>query len=230
MRINPIQAVLASVVILGSAALAEAITPRELLANTQVAPNLESVIPRDFGQWHLVPNVGLVTPSEPGAYLKQELSAKIYSQEVARGYADAAGNVVMFLVAYGPVQNYRLKSHLPEVCYGAAGFRVSAKTVVPIDYQNGAAPLTVSRVIAQRERRFEPITYWMKVGGEVATGVFDRQMARMKYGLRGIIPDGALVRVSTVGLSESEAYRLQDQFIRDFLAALAPQDRKFFTG
>jgi len=52
----------------------------------------------------------------------------------------------------------------------------------------------------------------------------------MKYGLRGIIPDGALIRVSTVGLSETASYKLQDQFIHDLLAALRPQDRKFFTG
>ena len=230
MRINPIQAVLASVAILSAAAMAEAIRPRELLASSQVAPDLEKIIPRDFGQWHLVPNVGLVTPSEPGAYLERELSTRIYSQEVARGYADSAGNLIMFLVAYGPVQNYRLKSHLPEVCYGAAGFRVSAKTVTHLSYQDGAALLTISRLIAQKERRFEPITYWMKVGGDVATGVFDRQIARMKYGVRGIIPDGAVIRISTVGLSETASYQLQDQFIRDLLAALRPQDRKFFTG
>jgi EpsI family protein len=231
MRINPVQTVLASIAILCSAVLAEAIRPRELLASSQVAPNLESVIPREFGEWRLLPNVGLVTPSEAGAYLEQrELSARIYSQEVARAYADAAGNVVMFLVAYGPVQNFRLKSHLPEVCYGAAGFRVSSKTVTQLSYQAGATPLTVSRLIAEKERRFEPITYWMKVGSEVATGVFDRQIARMKYGLRGVIPDGTLVRVSTIGLSETASYKLQDQFIRDLLAALQPRDRKFFTG
>ena len=231
MRINPIQAILASVAILSTAVLAEVIRPRELLASTQVAPDLEKVIPRDFGQWHLVPNVGLVTPSEPGAYLERDaLSARIYSQEVARAYADSAGNMVMFLVAYGPVQNYRLKSHLPEVCYGAAGFRVSAKTVTQLSYQDGARPLTISRLTAEKERRFEPITYWMKVGGDVATGVFDRQIARMKYGLRGIIPDGALIRVSTVGMSEAASYKLQDQFIHDLLGSLRPQDRKFFTG
>src|SRR6266700_305032 len=229
MRISPVQAILASIAILSAALLAEALRPRELLASTEVAPNLERVIPKDFGGWHLVPNIGLVTPSEPGAYVTRDLETKIYSQEVARGYADAAGNVIMFLVAYGPVQNYRLKSHLPEVCYGAAGFRVSAKTVTQLNYQAGAAPLTVSRVTAEKERRFEPITYWMKVGGDVATGVFDRQISRMKYGLRGIIPDGALIRVSTVGLSEAASYKLQDQFIHDLLEALPQPERKFFT-
>jgi hypothetical protein len=70
----------------------------------------------------------------------------------------------------------------------------------------------------------------MKVGGDVATGVFDRQIARMKYGLEGLIPDGALIRVSTVGLSEAAAYKIQEKFVRDLLGALPPKDRKFFTG
>ena len=61
-------------------------------------------------------------------------------------------------------------------------------------------------------------------------GVIDRQLIRLKYGLRGIIPDGALMRVSTVGMLEQPSYALQNQFIRDLLAAIAPQDRKFFTG
>jgi EpsI family protein len=229
MRINPIQAVLASLAVLGSAVLAEAIRPHELLASTQVAPDLEKVIPRDFGQWHLVPNVGLVVPTEQRV-VAGDASTWIYSQEVTRGYADADGNLIMFLVAYGPIQNSVLKAHFPELCYGAAGFRVSSKTVTQLNYQEGTAPLQISRLIAQKERRYEPITYWMKVGGDVATGVFDRQIVRMKYGLRGIIPDGALIRVSTVGLSEMASYNLQDRFIRDLLAALSPRDRKFFTG
>src|SRR5258708_5473931 len=131
MRINPVQAVLASVAIFSTAVLAEAIRPRELLANTQVAPDLDKIIPRDFGGWHLVPNVGLVTPSEPGAYLERELSTRIYSQEVARGYTDVPGNLIIFLVAYCPVQNSRLKSHLPEVCYTAPGLLSTPKTLTP---------------------------------------------------------------------------------------------------
>jgi hypothetical protein len=55
-------------------------------------------------------------------------------------------------------------------------------------------------------------------------------MARMKYGLQGLIPDGALFRISTVGISEEVSYKLQDQFIRDLIGAIAPENRKFFTG
>ncbi len=110
MRVNPLQIVLASVLILGAAGLSEVLRPRQLLASTQRAPDLEHAIPKEFGRWRLVPNVGVVTPGDAGAYVQRELSERIYSQEVTRAYADPAGNVVMFLVAYGPVQIYRLKS------------------------------------------------------------------------------------------------------------------------
>jgi EpsI family protein len=232
MKTSPVQAILACVAILGSAALAESLRPRELMAKASTVPDLETVIPRKFGRWTLVPNVGLVTPSEPTAFVKQrdDLSARIYSQEVGRGYTDGAGHIIMLLVAYGPIQDYRLKAHLPEVCYGAAGFRVSKKTVTEISYRDNAAPLPLSRVTTAKEGRFEPVTYWMRIGNDVVTGVFDRQFARMKYGIQGLIPDGALFRVSTQGMPEEASYRLQDQFIRDLIAAIAPESQKFFVG
>lgn len=230
MRINPIQAIVASVVILGAAGLSELLRPHELMAATSPAPNLETVIPKQFGQWHVVPNIGLVTPDGAANVVDpHDPASPIYSQEVARGYQDAEGNTVMFLVAYGPAQTYRLKSHFPEICYSAAGFRVSPKTAEQLKEPN-LSPFPVIRLVAQKERRYEPITYWVKVGHQVANNIIDRQMAMMKYGLRGVIPDGALIRLSTVGLSASVSYRVQDQFIHDLLEALAPKDRKFFTG
>jgi EpsI family protein len=230
MKVNRVQALLAAFAILMAGFLAEALKPRQLMASASSALNLEEVIPRQFGQWKLAPDVGLVTPSEPAKFVQAELEARIYSQEVARGYVDRSGNVVMLLVAYGPVQDYRLKSHLPEVCYGAAGFRVSKKDVTDFVYRNNAPPLALSRMVATKEGRFEPISYWMRVGNDVATGVFDRQMARLKYGVQGLIPDGALFRVSTIGISKDRAYLIQDQFIRDLIEAIAPEHRKFFVG
>jgi EpsI family protein len=227
MKLNPIQAIAASIVILAAGLLAEAFKPQQLMATPSTVLDLEKAIPREFGEWRSLPNVGLVTPTDVP---DTDRGSGIYSQEVARRYADRAGNVIMLLVAYGPVQDGRLKAHFPEVCYSAAGFRVSAKATADVTYQDGAAPLVLSRLTAVKERRFEPISYWMRVGNDVATGVFDRQIARLKYGLRGLIPDGALIRVSTVGLAEDISYRLQDQFIRNLIAAVPPENRKFFVG
>jgi EpsI family protein len=230
MKISRLQIMLASIALLASALLAEVLAPRELMARTS-SIDLEAAIPRQFGAWTLVPEIKPVTPADPEGVVDPDNKLnQIYSQEVSRAYRDASGNLVMFLVAYGPVQNYRLKAHRPEMCYTAAGFRVSGKHGEVLTIPGLPHPLKMTRLTAEREARFEPISYWMRVGNDVATGVVDRQIVRLKYGLQGIIPDGALIRVSTVGLPESTSFQVQDQFIRDFISAVAPKNRKFFTG
>ena len=108
--------------------LATVLAPRQLMARTSASPSLETVIPRQFGTWTLVPEISPVRPADSDAYVQPDpLAGKIYSQEVGRGYSDGHGNIVMLMVAYGPVQNYRLKSHRPEICYTANGFRISEK-------------------------------------------------------------------------------------------------------
>jgi len=223
--------IFASVALLTAALLAHVLAPHELMARTAGSLNLEAVIPKAFGVWTMVPGIAPVTPADPEGYVEpDEHSARIYSQEVGRAYTDGYGHIVMLMVAYGPVQNFRLKAHRPEMCYTAAGFRVSGKTAAEVPYRAGEPPLKVAHVIAERESRFEPISYWMRVGNDITIGVVDRQIIRLKYGLRGIIPDGALMRVSTVGLPKDASYQLQDQFIRDLLSAVAPEERKFFVG
>jgi len=230
MKSSRVGVVLASIAIAGTAIAAEVFAPHQLMARTAASQSLETVIPKQFGAWKLVPEISPVKPVDPEAYVESPdpLSAKVYSQEVARGYTDGQGHIVMFLVAYGPVQNYKLKAHRPEICYTANGFRVSEKSSAALDVSNGS--LKITRLIAERESRYEPITYWMKVGNDISNGVVDNQLSRLKYGLQGIIPDGALIRVSTVGLTKDASFTLQDQFIRELLAALPPQEKGFFLG
>jgi len=230
-KFNRIQVILACVAILASAVLAEVLAPRELMARTAASLSLERVIPKQFGSWTLVPEISPVTPPDPEGYVQPDpQSARVYSQEVSRGYTDGRGNIVMLLVAYGPVQNYRLRAHRPEICYTANGFRISDKTETAISFRDGAPPIKMMRLVAQRESRFEPVSYWMRVGNDIANSAVDHQLSRLKYGLRGIIPDGALMRVSTINLPREASFKLQDQFIRDLLAAIPPDELKFFTG
>jgi EpsI family protein len=221
---------MASVAILVTAILANVLAPRELLARTSVPHDLSRIIPRQFAAWTYVPSIGLVTPAVKEVRDIDRSPWDIYSQVVGRGYRDGNGNIVMLMVAYGPVQDFRLKAHRPELCYVAAGFRISNKSEATVPYLDGSRTLTLTRLTAERESRLEPISYWMRVGSEISHGVVDRQLIRLKYGLRGIVPDGALIRVSTIGLAPEASFALQDQFIRDLLAAIPPEDLPFFTG
>lgn len=231
MRISPVQAALAAAAILATAVLAKVLEPRELMARSTASLNLEQAIPQKFGEWTFNPGVGLVTPTESPDYAEPDAnSSRVYAKELGRGYTDPQGNLVMLLVAYGPVQNHRLKAHRPEFCYTANGFVVSKKTSGEVTYNKSVPPLKLTRLITEREERFEPVTYWLRTGDEVATGIVDQQIIRLKYGLRGIIPDGALVRVSTVGIPADASFKLQDRFIQELLAAVSPETRKFLIG
>jgi EpsI family protein len=231
MPLPRLQVTLASIAIVATAILSQVLTPKQLMARTSTAPRLEEVIPRQFGVWRVVPEISPIEPTDPEAYYQADpLSSKVYTQEVSRGYTDGHGNIVMLLVAYGPVQNYRLKAHRPEICYTANGFRVSGKTETSVQFRDDKPPIRVARLIAERESRFEPITYWMRVGNDISNSAIDHQLSRLKYGLKGMIPDGALVRISTINLPEDASFKLQDEFIHDLLAAVPPQELGFFTG
>jgi EpsI family protein len=225
MKIRDMQILLASFAILSSAALAQAMIPRVSMARTMDSFDLERVIPRAFGEWKPVPDVGIVEP--PGS---DTLSREIYSQEIGRGYTDRDGHVVMLLIAYGVSQSDRLQLHRPEICYAAQGFRVSRLKGTTLSYSGDAPPIRLAQLVAQREARLEPVSYWMRIGNDVATGVVERQFLKVTYGLHGLIPDGVLVRVSTTGVTEEAAYEIEAKFIQDLLFAIDTATRQFLVG
>jgi hypothetical protein len=52
----------------------------------------------------------------------------------------------------------------------------------------------------------------------------------MSYGLTGKIPDGMLIRVSSIDPEADKAYEIQNQFAAQMLEALAPEYRQRLTG
>src|SRR5208282_944246 len=143
-RINIILAILS---MLGAAVAAQAMIPHRMLGKAPTQNELERMIPKSFGQWTYEPEVRLVEP--PG----DSLSKQIYNAELARGYRDPEGRLVMFLIAYGASQSDRLQLHRPEICYAAQGFRVAQLTTLDLDLGPGLPELPVRHMLAQREDR-----------------------------------------------------------------------------
>ncbi len=231
--VNRVQLLLASAAILLAAILAVALAPRASIAPATAPGDLGELIPMHFGQWTFDPGIVLVTPSpekRDGDLATPGKLFGIYSQVLGRGYRSANGDVVMLMIAYGPAQGGQLQAHRPELCYVASGFRITDKTDAAIGYRDGTSPIPITRLTAVKGARLEPVSYWMRVGDTLTHGIVDRQIVRFKFGLRGIIPDGALIRTSTVGLAPDASFRLQDRFIRDLLAAVPAADLPFFTG
>jgi hypothetical protein len=55
-------------------------------------------------------------------------------------------------------------------------------------------------------------------------------LQQIRYGLRGQIPDGMLVRVSSITNSQTEAYALQNRFLDQLYAAVPAEMRSRYFG
>jgi EpsI family protein len=216
---------LACAAMLGAMLLAVALKPHNLMARTHETFDIDKRLPTKFGEWAPVAGLNVVAPPPPNS-----LESELYNQEASRGFQDPDGHVVMLMVAYGESQSDRLQLHHPEVCYTAQGFRVSRTSSVKLDYSPSAPPINLTRLVATREERLEPITYWMRIGYDNTNSNWDRQALKLGYGLKGWIPDGALFRVSTIGIPAEESFKVQDKFIRDLLNSVDPETRAFMVG
>jgi len=186
---------------------------------------LEKQIPESFGEWRLDPNVRPVVP-DPGL---QAMLNELYSQTLARTYVNAKGERIMLSIAYGSDQgNDATAVHRPEFCYSAQGFRI--KMVGKEVLQIGATAVPAARMVAQLGQRNEPITYWVTLDEVATLPGFGRKLAQIRYGLKGQIPDGMLVRVSSISNSEPESFALQQRFLEQMYVAVPAEMRSRYFG
>ena len=208
-----------------AAGLTIALTPKSRLADQRPRIDLEAMIPERFGQWQVDPTV---VPVQVSPDVQSRLD-KLYSQTLARTYVDAAGRRVMLSIAYGVDQRGETTQvHRPEFCYASQGFQILRSAVAGVTTRFGA--LAVRRLVAVQGRRMEPITYWVTVGERATLPGISRKLNQLAYGLAGTVPDGMLVRVSSIDSREDAAYANQEQFIEDMLEAVSSQLRARLAG
>lgn len=189
--------------------------PDALMSEQRPAFNLETAVPKQFGDWISVEHYSaeIMDPRTTGA-LKE-----IYDQTLSRMYQNSSGYRVMVSIAYGQDQRGGMKLHYPDGCYAAQGFRVNRRTESDVSTPLGS--LGVNRIKASLDRRVEPITYWIMIGDKAVLGRFNTRLAEISYGMQGVIPDGLLFRISSIDSKVENAYRLQDQFIGSLAESLS---------
>ena len=205
--------------------LAIAMKPTTRMAEQKPPVNLELMIPRVFADWKLDPSLAPIILS-PDVQAKLD---NIYNQTLSRAYVNGIGSRVMLSIAYGADQlGESMQVHRPEFCYTSQGFEITKNAESRLSTAEGVVP--VRRLIAQAGSRTEPITYWITVGEQAALPGVSRKVAQLRYGLTGTVPDGMLIRVSSIGIDEENQYALQDRFLRDLLGALSPDKRITLLG
>lgn len=209
---------------LSSAAVTRALTPSVRMADAHGRFSLERMVPSSFGEWQVDTRV---MPLQVDAATQAKLG-KIYNQTLGRTYVNRGGERIMLSIAYGGDQGDNMGVHKPEVCYTAQGFTVRDARKGSVD--TGFGRLPVKRLFASAGARQEPITYWITVGRKATMPGVEQRLQELRYGLSGTVPDGMLVRVSSIGAQADAAYALQDEFVRALLAALDGPARARLVG
>jgi len=208
------------VAMFAAAGLAVALTPTDRLADKGPKVDLETLIPESFGDWKIDKSLVPIAVS-PDVQARLD---RIYSQTLARTYINGNRERVMLSIAYGSNQGSDdFAVHRPEFCYAAQGFQLKGVINDRLALASGFIP--IRRLEASQGPRHEPITYWITIGNEATLPGFGRKLAQLRYGLSGKVPDGMLTRVSSIQADTQAAYRLQNRFITDLLAAVDRRQR-----
>jgi len=210
----------------GSLAAATWLTPRTTWYDKLGKPDYQALVPGAFGDWaEESAGSALVVPAQTTDALKE-----IYTQMVNRVYVHKpSGRRIMLSLAYGDVQQGVRQLHRPESCYSSQGFTIGP--LVPQTIDAAGRRLEVFRMSASAGGRTEQVTYWIRVGDRIITGPADElNFTRMALGLKGVVADGLLFRVSEIAASATDSDALQDRFIGDLLDAVSPGRLPAFLG
>jgi EpsI family protein len=211
------------ILMLAASGFALALRPTQKIAQESTI-DLETMVPRAFDDWREVQQstVPMVDPQQ------QEMIDKIYTQTLNRTYVNTHGYRIMLAIAYGDDQRDSMQIHYPEVCYPAQGFTLEAKDAGNLTTASGLIPVT--RIQTSLGQRNEPVTYWTTIGDRVFQGGIQKKLAEMRYGLNGQIPDGMLIRISSIDPETAHAYEMQTRFADQMLRALTPKNRQKLYG
>lgn len=186
------------------------------------AGELERLIPVRIGQWDFETRSGLVLPPD------DPLSKSLYSDVLTRVYVSANRPPVMLLIAYSNTQNGMLQVHRPEVCYPAGGYTLSETQTKALD----VAPqihIPARFFSAESASRTEQVMYWTRIGTESPTSWIDQRAAVVRANLKRVIPDGILVRTSTVLADYASAEPVLKEFVSAMIHELSPSGRKLLV-
>lgn len=209
-KMSLIKGVALGILLVSVALLSDMIRPQNYLSDNYKSTNLESDIPKKFGEWYVDENdITMVTSPDLEANV-----ASIYDQVLNRTYVNSQNRKVFLTITYGKTQVGKKKAHRQEVCYAAQGFIIESLSTKNISLKDRLIP--VVSMSAVKSRYTEEVTYWFTLGENVVLDKVKRFLVQAKYSFQGQIPDGFLVRVSTRSGSNDD-FNLHQEFIEELL-------------
>lgn len=215
-------------VLLGGALLATAATAFAFLPRTpRVAlpeGGIGRAVPERIGPWRRSDDPGFVLPPSD-----EEAAAAVYEEQLTRAYDDGAGPAVMLLIAYDRTQSGLLQIHRPESCYPGSGFTLSPPRPVMAMLAPGVTA-SATFLTATRDDRIEQLLYWTRIGDAFPGDWHAQRWTIAAQNLRGYVPDGVLVRMSTISPDADAALRQLVRFARALFLASPAAGRRLLAG
>lgn len=158
--------------------------------------SLDDAVPSEFGSWKSQYDPTLVVPPS-----EDSLTAKLYDDLLMRRYRDEeTGLEVYFLAAYGANQTDELQLHRPETCYPAVGLPITQR--MPDSFSYGAQEIPAISLLSELPGRIEDIFYWSRLADRFPTSASEQRSVKLQLAFEGFVPDGILVRLSTIRREE----------------------------
>jgi EpsI family protein len=188
--------------------------------------SLDNLVPDKFADWQSVDQQNGGSVIDPSS---TTLINQIYNQTLSRIYINRKTQKnIMLSIAYGEDQSDSRELHIPDACYPAQGFQLGNKEDIVL--KTGLGDLKARRMVAYQSGRVEPLTYWIILSDNQVRKGYDSKLTQLKLGMRGYIPDGFIVRVSTINDNAVEAYQTEESFINEFINSLGPSQLMRLAG
>ena len=110
----------------------------------------------------------------------------------------------MVSIAYGGDQSDSMQLHQPEVCYSSQGFEIRRNVAGTCRRNTAMLALCGDLLAVQGFVASRLLTGWWSATMRHCRG--SGEVAQLSYGLTGHVPDGFLVRISSIDRDPSAAY------------------------
>lgn len=184
---------------------------------------IDEMVPKQIGEWEFESASGLVLPPS------DEYSDRLYDEIVTRVYSRDGYPPMMLLVAYSNLQDGMLQVHRPETCYPVGGYTLSESRELAVPLLSGLS-ITNRYFSAESVGRSEQVMYWTRIGEAFPSRWIDQRWAVVEENLRGRVPDGILVRFSTINPDADLALNHMKQFAAEMVMGMTPRARQLFVG
>lgn len=195
------------------------LTPTVDLSKRLPANTFLKQIPAQFGEWHRVPNRTVAID----LYQKNDgerTTDNPYDDTLMQSYRNKSGHVIQLAIAYGALQRQEVKIHRPDLCYYAQGFEIESLLPEQITLSSVGHKVAGHRMQVKSGSDQQLVSYWMRIGDIFSQSAWQTRLYLIKEGLKGNVPDGVLVRVSSTIEASSASKQMMAVEHQSFLDAL----------